>query len=132
MVRMLFLLIIITLLVFYVPDNTRQELKNIITSINGSVHKLVKENFPERSDKLKYLFSQARYENTRQVDSTLEQKQINECFEKTDGEEDSKDTVDGQEPSIDTEHFRTFYKINRDKLIELMNILGEPSNDKKE
>jgi len=120
------------LLIVYVPDDTRQKLKNIISSVYGSVHELVKETFPGGSDKLKVLFSQATYTNIQQVDPTLEQKRINERFEGNNIEEDNQNIINEQEPSIDHKQIREFYEINRDKLMELMNILGETSDDTNE
>ncbi|KPJ61792.1 MAG: hypothetical protein AMJ42_00880 [Deltaproteobacteria bacterium DG_8] len=130
MVRMLFFLIVITLLVVYVPENVRQDLKNSITFVYETVHKFIKQTFPEGSDKLKDLLAQATYTDTQQINPTFEERQINECSERTNREEDSKDTINEQKTSSDHKQLQKFYRINRDKLIELMEILGEPNNDK--
>jgi len=132
MIRAIFYLILITLLVVYVPDNTRKELKNIIAFVYNSGHKIVKETFSEGQEKPKDPFTEATYTNPQQIYFPLENKKVKEYSEKTNMDGDSKETINEDKSSSDHKQFRTFYKNNRNKLVELMNILGKSNNDKDE
>jgi len=130
MIRMIFFLTLITMLVVYVPDNVRQNLKNTITFAYKSADKFIDGTFPECSDKLNHLLSKVENINIQKIDHPREQKQINKHPKNINIKKDNDAPINEKEPQIDIQQFREFYKINRDKLIELMNMLEESDNDK--
>ena len=129
MIRALFCVTLITVLVVYVPDSTKQELKRSITSAYGSLYNVVEKIFPNGPNTLRHIFSRTIYVDTHNPDPFPEHTQVEEDLKRACKKEEHTATMSVEIPSVDQKHFYALYKKNRDKVIELMNLLEEPLND---
>jgi len=130
MIRTLFYLTLIALLVAYVPDITRKSLKDTITSVYIIGQKLLKQTFPDASDKLKGILSEKTYPHDHEAIALLAQRKFMNNVKTEDKEETFEGSMHEQENPYENKEIQSFYEENRDKLVELMHMLEEPYNGK--